>query len=310
MRLPPLILLGALACAAAIAQPVDFTPPPARPVMPFVKLKTGMAPMASIDSSNWPTALVDGKSVQATDRYTYAFLAGKAFAPGHVSVTDLEVTNWSTQYTDCDNVPFSTIPTHSVVSAKLTSDTMIEDASILLLVFDSEQSTDTTPAFGASPLHVGKLRAGKTRQIQLNFPPLGGSRRWAWSIVVFSGGQQIRSSGDNAQALPRFLDITERFVQAQKLAERRRGPDVSAGLFRAFPLELSEELKQRYAGQTITVSVDIDRDGEVSRLHLLGDISDPALTKAISASLRLWLFLPPVKNGSEIGTTVHVPVKL
>lgn len=309
MRLPPLILVGALACAAAVAQPVDFTPPPARPVVPFVKLKTGMVPMATIDSSDWPTALVDGKPMRATDRFTYAFLAGKAFAPGHVTVTNLEVTNWSIEY-NCDNVPFSTIPTHSEVSAKLTADTTIEDASVLLLVFDSERSTDTMPSFGASPLHVGKLRAGKTRNIKMNFPPLGGSHRWAWSIVVFSGGQQIRSSGDNTQALPRFLDITERFVHHQKLSERRRGPDAPAGLFRTLPMEFSDELKQRYAGQTITVSVDIDRDGEVSRLHLLGNLSDPALTKAISASLRHWLFLPPVKNGADIGTTVHVPVKI
>lgn len=102
MRLPHLLLLGALACAAAIAQPVDFTPAPARPVVPFVKLETGFAPMAAIDRSDWPTALVKGKSVRAEDRNTYAFLAGDTFAPGHVAVTQLEITNWSTQYTDCD----------------------------------------------------------------------------------------------------------------------------------------------------------------------------------------------------------------
>ena len=309
MRLPHLLLLGALACAAAIAQPVDFTPAPARPVVPFVKLETGFAPMAAIDRSDWPTALVEGKSVRAEDRNTYAFLAGDTFAPGHVAVTQLEITNWSTQYTDGDNVPFSSIPTHSVVSAKLTSDIDIEDASILLLVFDSDQSTDSVPAFGASPRHVGKLRAGKGKKIQLKFPPLGGSRRWAWSIVVFSGGQQIRSSGDNAHALPRFLDITERFRHAQKLSERRRGPDAAVGLFRRMPFEFSDELKQRYAGQSLMAAVDIDRDGEVSRVRLLGDLSDPALRQAVVSSLRLWLFLPPLKNGSEIGTTVHVPIK-
>ncbi len=309
MRLPHLLLLGALACAAAIAQPVDFTPAPARPVVPFVKLETGFAPMATIDRSDWPTALVEGKSVRAEDRNTYAFLAGDTFAPGHVAVTQLEITNWSTQYTDGDNVPFSSIPTHSVVSAKLTSDIDIEDASILLLVFDSDQSTDSVPAFGASPRHVGKLRAGKAKKIQLKFPPLGGSRRWAWSIVVFSGGQQIRSSGDNAHALPRFLDITERFRHAQKLSERRRGPARARCEAAGGAVEFSDELKQRYAGQSLMAAVDIDRDGEVSRVRLLGELSDPALRQAVVSSLRLWLFLPPLKNGSEIGTTVHVPIK-
>ena len=60
---------------------------------------------------------------------------------------------------------------------------------------------------------------------------------------------------------------------------------------------------------SLMAAVDIDRDGEVSRVRLLGELSDPALRQAVVSSLRLWLFLPPLKNGSEIGTTVHVPIK-
>ena len=45
---------------------------------------------------------------------------------------------------------------------------------------------------------------------------------------------------------PGPLRRRERFRHAQKLAERRRGPDVPVGLFRRMPFEFSDELKQRF----------------------------------------------------------------
>jgi hypothetical protein len=130
-----------------------------------------------------------------------------------------------------------------------------------------------------------------------------------WSVLVFSGGRQVRSSG-MGEVLPGYLDRIETLSLKRRIAERvAKGADAPVAVFRQMSLGLPDAAKARHHGTTVNVEVSIGADGRVVSAVPAG-ISDPELAEALARGFGNWMFLPPVKGGAAIPTSAIIPLKM
>ena len=147
---------------------------------------------------------------------------------------------------------------------------------------------------------VGELVPNEGRYVHIIVPmdsPIGSGR---YTFHLFSGGAEVLQSlvsfGDREVAL-------NRMVAAQIKDVREAGPKLYMGLGPEYPPAMK---KRNIKGQAV-ISVRIGANGDVFD-PVVKSATDPAFGEAALAAVKLWRFLPKVKNGYPVETKADVPV--
>jgi TonB family protein len=147
---------------------------------------------------------------------------------------------------------------------------------------------------------VGELVPKKGRNVHIIVPmdsAIGSSR---YTFHLFSGGAEVLQSlvsfGDREVALNRMVAARIKDVQ-------EAGPKLFMGLGPEYPPALR---KQNTKGQAV-ITVRIGANGAVFD-PVVKSATDPAFGEAALAAVKLWRFLPMVKNGYPVETKADVPV--
>ena len=126
---------------------------------------------------------------------------------------------------------------------------------------------------------------------------IGSSR---YTFHVFSGGAEVLQSqipfGERYAALNKMVAARIKGVQ-------EAAPKLFMGLGPEYPAAL---MKQNIKGRAV-ISVRVGPNGDVFD-PVIKSATDPAFGDAALAAVKLWRFLPRVRNGYPVEAMVDVPV--
>lgn len=293
-------VFGAL-IAAHLAVGSDTTP--RRPTSAFALYRGDMAPVVGADAQR-PFVMVGEKEVRSDVPVTVAIGLGKHFSPGNIEVSNDPVTGWAmTDQGAVINPDTETIN----FRGDLTSDIDLEDVYVVVLVYSANADLTQPVRFYGIVSEVDRLEVGKKKAYQAAMFPIKEPGTWRSTMLVFSDGLEVPTNLEGV-VINQHLDALDRATLAQKIEKRIAGGDAALALERNFPIQLSDELRSAYTGQTVKVRLEIGTDGNVNSAEL-AEVEDADLQEAISSQLAHWLFLPSVKNGEAVSQTVVLPVK-
>lgn len=147
---------------------------------------------------------------------------------------------------------------------------------------------------------IGTLEANKTKRASIIAPmngPMGSGR---YEVHLFTGGaevmQTLLSSGETENGLNRMVAARIKDVQSA-------APKFFFGPRPAYP----SELRKSNVEGSATVSIRIGTNGEVFD-PVVKSATAPEFGDAALQAVKLWRFLPRVKNGYPMETTADVPI--
>jgi len=213
----PLLFLGVVgACllnSNLFAQLNINQPPQETPVLAKARYNGKYYPICDA-SGLIPKVKVEGKTVEADSSPRIRVTPGKDFGKGIVKFEEAKLTHWSEQQTFGGTSAGDALPLSLSFSGKLTSDTNLEDCSLIIIFYRPstiEKPGVAAPFYLAGIKEIGTLKAGKTKRVTVDYDVslLKSFERhdFAWFAVVQSGEEQIRHSGapNAADALFRAL---------------------------------------------------------------------------------------------------------
>lgn len=280
-----------------------------RPVEMVAMLKQGTVPVMAYEK-NKPVALInDARKTVSPKEVTIRPKWERA--PGFVTVT------LKSKFDDLENRLGPPSGRKNSLEAELIADLDLDDAFAVVVAYETLGElilADTDVAlFGQE---IGRLEAGKPQAVQLQIPRLkrlnpnspmyaaaAPIRRWA--LLVFSRGQQIRTSLGSA-ATDYILEISDQRNFQLLHAERIKG-EHSLGMFRSRPFQFSDQVKQRHTGQIYQAKVKVSPHGRAESLEVEG-ITDQELIDSALDQLKSWIFLPPCRNGSISPSIALIPL--
>jgi hypothetical protein len=284
-------------------------PVPDRPVQAVAKLKGEVLPVVAFDGDK-PIAVVAGER-KTLGRHTLSFRSAREQTPGLVTVQLL------TEFPEMDSSLGPGVNHVRSLKAKFNADRDLSDVFALVVVYhtlDNIILTDTDTA--VSGRAIGNLTAGQPVSMELVVPTLHWNEQLLifhvrpptsrWGLVLFSRGVQVRSSlGTNAT--DRVLDIADQQLFEAQLKQRLKGKH-PVKLFRSWPLNFPDAIRQRYAGRTLQAQVTVSLTGTCEQVAF-PENTDGELLKVADSQIRNWLFLPPFEDGLPIRSVVAIPVK-
>lgn len=300
-------LISCVVASGSIPLAAAPDPMPRRPATVFASYKGNMEPIVSATWNNRPVVLENNQRITVADHSGVSLNLGRAFAAGRVEIREPEALGWVKTYM-ADNVAFSQHPVSIQFKATLVSDTDLSDVFVVIVVFDVHEAPNELAVSSILVADVGRLTAGKPTRFSSQFPPIANDRQRTWTTLVFSGGLEVRSTGV-PDLLAQFFDVTERHRHSLLMQQRVHGTDAAIEVFRQFPLELSEDLKAAYSGQTVQARLTINLHGSVSAVALV-DLQDPKLVDELRAQFGWWLFLPAIKDGAAVPRQAILPLRL
>jgi len=147
---------------------------------------------------------------------------------------------------------------------------------------------------------VGELKPDKERAVHIIVPMTSAIGDGRYTFHLFSGGVEVLQSlvpfGERNAALNRMVAARIKDVQ-------EASPKLFMGLGPDYPPELK---KQNIKGRAV-ISVRIGANGDVFD-PVIKSATDPAFGEAALAAVKLWRFLPRVKNGYPVETVADVPI--
>lgn len=303
-----LIFLPVLALAAsALAEPSPQLPD--RPAAALSKYKDNWVPVVGADG-NVPVVSVGGSEVVLEGNSAIILSVGDHFADGFVTVTDVDLADIPPS-TDAEEAATTTNlqATREVFKASLVSDIDVPNAYAIVVGSPPGQKPDSQPTLAVRVSRIGDLQAGKLAHISVAINKLSGREEPKWSVLVFSGGRQVRSSG-MSEVMPAYFDRVENQSLKRRIAERvAKGTDAQVAAFRQLPLGIPDAVKAKYHGTTVNVTVSFSAEGRVVSAVPVGS-SDPELAEAVGRGFGTWLFLPPVKAGAAVASSAIIPLKM
>ncbi len=236
-----------------------------------------------------PLVQMEDKVVPITP-HGFALREVPEFAPFYVTVRNVSVRTTSNSTRNGEgqfNNDFH-------FNADFESDRRLADMFVVIAL-ESEQAGMTLFLWG-----VGTLEPGRTKGVSIVVPmstPIGSGR---YTVHLFSGGAEVMQSmlpfGESEMAMNRMVASRIKDV-------KDAGPKFFFGPAPVYPPELK---KANLKGQAI-VSVRIGANGEVYD-PLVKRATDPAFGDAALRAVRLWRFLPRVRDGYPVETKVDVPI--
>jgi TonB family protein len=236
-----------------------------------------------------PRVQKEGKVVPIIP-HGFALREVSEFAPFFVSVRNVNVrTTYSTTQGGGEQ-----INNDFYFNADFESDHRLEDVFVVIAL-DTEQAGKTLFLW-----EVGTLEPKKTKGVSIIVPmasPLGSGH---YNVHLFSGGAEVMQSllpfGESENAM-------DRMVAARIKDIHNAPPKFFFGPAPEYPPELkAANLK----GQAI-ISVRIGANGAVYD-PLVKSATDPAFGEAALRAVRIWRFLPRVKEDYPMETKVDIPI--
>ncbi len=280
-----------------------------RPVELVALLKQGAVPVIAYEK-NKPVALIN--EARETVSHKAVTLRPKwERAPGSVAVA------LKSKFDDLENRLGPPAGRTNSLEAELTADRDLDDAFAVVVAYETLGElilADTD--VGLFGQEIGRLEAGKPHAVKLQIPRLkrlnpnsvmyaveSPTRRWA--LLVFSRGQQIRTSLGSA-ATDYILEISDQRNFQLMHAERIKG-EHSLRVFRSRPFQFSEQIKQRHTGHTYQAKVKVSPHGRAESLEIEG-LTDQELLDSALEQLKSWMFLPPCRNGTISPSIALIPL--
>ena len=235
-----------------------------------------------------PFVAVDGSQVLAAGRH-FALKKVDEYLPVFVSVRSLEV---GTHYL---NLNGSELNHDFNMSARLESPYWVDDVFIVL-------ELDTESAGKVLFLQqVGNLEPRKAKRISVSVPLQSGLGSGHYQMHLFSQGMEVLHSNINPLHREAVLDrMTRKRIESVKQA----APKLFTGPQPEYPAAL---LKAKTSGRAV-ISVRIGANGRLYD-EAVKSATDPAFGEAALEAVRMWRFLPQVKDGRPVETFADVPIE-
>jgi hypothetical protein len=308
------VALAFLAFAAgsrATAQPAKL---PDRPAAAVTNWNGSWLPVVGADGSA-PIVNSQGTPVTVKGKSTVMLTPGSRYAGGFVTISDVNSTDVPRTNSPSEEVDLAETmqadmePVSEVLRASLSSDIDIPAAYAVLIAYPVNPSPDSPQPLAVVLHSLGNLTAGTQLGMSVVLPKLGVGGDSAWSILIFSAGRQVRSTG-MGRILPDYFDRIETFNLRRTLSQQvSKGADERISVFREMPLGLPATLVTRYHAKTINVEISVGADGRVSSARPLG-VNDDVLANALTDGFSRWLFLPSIRHGVPEPGSVILPLKL
>ena len=299
----PLLPLGMNAQTAAA------TPLPDRPAAALSKYKDNWVPVVGAEGAT-PVAMAGTGQVTLETNAGIALSVGDHYAGGFVTVTDAQSTDVPA-VNDAEQAATETSfkSTAETFEATLVADSDIPGVYAVMIGSPPDQKPDAAPSLAVKVWQIGDLKAGKVKHIAVKLPKLRYDGGPEWSLLLFTGGRQIRSTG-MGEILPQYFDRIESLSLKRRIAERvEKGVDAPIAAFRQMPLGLPDALKEKYKGTTVKVQLTVNAEGHVVSAVPVG-LADPELSDALGKGFGPWLFLPPEKGGVATSSSAIIPLKM
>jgi TonB family protein len=239
--------------------------------------------------ANRPYVQKEGKVV-SIDPHGFALREVQEFAPYFVTVRDVEVR--STYMTLTGGSQQMNNDFH--FNAELETEYRLKDV-FLVISLETERMGKSLFLWG-----VGTLEPHEKKGISVVVPmgaPLGAGH---YQFRLFSGGAELLQSllpvGEDERALNRMV--------ATRIKDVHDAPPKF--FFGPKPVYPKELVKTNLRGQAV-VTVRIGANGAAYD-PAVKSASDPAFGEAALRAVRLWRFLPLVKNGYATETKVDIPI--
>jgi TonB family protein len=232
-----------------------------------------------------PRVQKDGKIVSIIP-HGYALREVDEFAPVFVKVSNVNVG------TSSDNSGQLNNDFH--FNADFESDSRLTDVFVVLAL-DSERAGKTLFLWG-----IGTLEPKKAKGVSIIVPmdsPIGSGH---YSLHVFSGGAEVM------QSMVPFMEseaALNRMVASRIKGVHNAAPKFFFGAAPDYPPELK---KANLKGQAI-ISVRIGANGDVYD-PFVKSATDPAFGDEALRAVRIWRFLPKVKDDYPVETKVEIPI--
>lgn len=305
MKLPvpaAFLLLSATGLLGAELRSV-MGPMPARPGIP-VAYVDGQRLVIVAYKGTHPVVVSKGTRTTLHDARV-AIIPGETFAPGIVRIDKAEAaveTNTERINGEYSQQRFSTF------YGKVTADRDLPDVFVILLVFeDLDGDYSGAPKVAIMGTSIGRMEAGATKTLSADFPPLDSKRQLHWAALVYSGGVQVHSGGGGEGLLDNLFDMVDH-VALQKVIEERRFGNYPLMVLRRFPLKFDADMKQKYSGRTVNLTVLITASGTLDYVQS-DSAEDDLVAREVARQVGTWLFIPKIENGGPLESSVVLPIK-
>lgn len=236
---------------------------------------------------NQPYVDVAGK-LTAADGHNYALKKVEEYLPAFVAVRDLQVKSRHL------NLNGSELNQEFDFSAGFESPYDLDDVFIVLEL-DSEKAGKILFL-----QEVGNLEARQSKSIDVRVPLSFGVGEGKYQFHLFSGGMEVLHS----RIPPQVRDhVVDRMTAKRIGGVQDAPPKLFVGPGPEYPHAL---LKAKTSGQAV-VSLRIGANGQVYDPKLKS-ATDPAFGESALTAVRLWRFLPQVRNGRAVEASVEVPI--
>ena len=235
---------------------------------------------------NAPIVKVNDKLVLATGR-RFSLNKVKEYLPVFVAVRKVEV---KTTYVDAIG---KAINNNFHFRASLETPYDLEDVFIVL---ELNMESAGKVLFLQE---VGRLKSRDPKVVAVRIPTSGALGSGRYRFHLFAQGIEVLQS--QIPALERDQAV-DRMIAARLLPGPEADPQVFIGPEPEYPEAL---LKAKVAGRAV-ISVRIGANGGVFD-PMLKSATEPAFGEAALQAVRLWRFLPRMKNGHPVETEASVP---
>ncbi|MBI2517088.1 MAG: energy transducer TonB [Opitutae bacterium] len=236
---------------------------------------------------DWVTIMVDNKPVEIVAKRC-GLQSVEEFMPVFISVNNIEVkTSYLTTNTGGElNNDFH-------FRAKFTSPYVLRD---VFLVLELESELAGRRIFYQE---VGELSPDDTRPVWVRVPMREKFGEGKYQLHLFAGGREVFHSQQPWQFREAQLD---KMVFKRIAGVQQAGPEPFVGPVPEYPAALR---KSGVKGEAV-VQVRVSSRGVVLDPAVMS-ATDPAFGEAALAAVRLWRFLPQVKEGRAVETKVNMP---
>jgi len=288
-----------LAPIALVAQTVPNPKSPDRPAAPLAMYKDKWAPMVGVQS-NSPIIIVNGCRVVLERDAAIILDIGKRYTGGFVTVADVNLV---------DSHGFDISTGSMALEANLTPSADIPEAYALAVANPSDLGPDKPPALVVVAQQVDNLKAGKKTPLYIELPRGIGEEHTSWYVLVFSAGQQVRSTGTE-KILPEYFGRLDSYLLKGLIAEKaKKGVNSSLTPYRRTPIVLPDSIVAKYKNAVVKVEISVDADGRVNNVQPL-EVADPELSSALTMKICTWLFIPAFKDGAAVPAKAIIPLKM
>ncbi len=235
---------------------------------------------------NNPYVEMDGKLAVADGR-KYVLQKAPEYRPEFIDVRNLEV---KSRYL---NVTGSEINHEFILGAQLKTPYRLDDVFIVL-----ELNTERAGKV-LFLQEVGDLTPNDSKTISVTVPVNGGLGEGKYKFHLFAGGLEVLTTKMTPEFRDRVLDeMTRKRIAGVQDAE----PKPFTGPAPEYPRAL---LKSGATGHVV-IALRIGANGQTHDPKVVS-ATDPAFGEAALTAVRLWRFLPQVKDGRPVETTVNLP---